>query len=46
MASLRTRTRKDGTPYYAVLYRSVGKQASTSFGDLATATSSEISLMP
>ncbi|HEY6575769.1 MAG TPA: hypothetical protein VI029_12735, partial [Mycobacterium sp.] len=31
MASLRTRTRKDGTEYYAVLYRLRGKQTSTSF---------------
>ena len=39
MASLRTRSRKDGTVYYAVLYRDIGKQTSTSFEDLGTATS-------
>ena len=33
MASLRTRSRKDGTVYYAVLYRDSGKQTSTSFED-------------
>jgi integrase len=37
-ASLRTRTRKDGTAYHAVLYRHDGKQTSTSFEDVATAT--------
>jgi hypothetical protein len=37
MASLRTRSRKDGSTYYAVLYRSGGKQTSTSFEDLGTA---------
>ena len=39
MASLRTRSRKDGTVYYVVLYRDSGKQTSTSFEDLGTATS-------
>ena len=38
MASLRTRTRKDGTEYYAVLYRLRGKQTSTSFDDFASAS--------
>ena len=37
--SLRTRSRKDGTVYYAVLYRDSGKQTLTSFEDLGTATS-------
>ncbi|WP_099251772.1 site-specific integrase [Mycobacterium sp. shizuoka-1] len=37
MASLRTRTRSDGTEYYAVLYRLKGKQTSTSFDDFALA---------
>jgi hypothetical protein len=37
MASLRTRSRKDGTTYHAVLYRHGGKQTSTSFEDLKTA---------
>lgn len=37
MASLRTRSRKDGTTYHAVLYRHGGKQTSTSFEDLETA---------
>ena len=37
MASLRTRNRKDGTAYHAVLYRHDGRQTSTSFEDLATA---------
>ncbi|GAS86721.1 tyrosine-type recombinase/integrase [Mycolicibacterium brisbanense] len=31
MASVRPRKRKDGTPYWAVLYRHNGKQTSTSF---------------
>ncbi len=38
MASLRTRNRKDGTIYFAVLYRLAGKQTSTSFHDLVSAT--------
>jgi len=38
MASLRTRRRKDGSVYYAVLYRLGGKQTSTSCEDLALAT--------
>jgi Phage integrase, N-terminal SAM-like domain len=38
MASLRTRNRKDGTTYHAVLYRHGGKQTSTSFEDVDTAT--------
>ena len=38
MASLRTRIRKDRTCHHAVLYRHGGKQTSTSFEDLATAT--------
>lgn len=33
MASVRIRTRKDGSTYYAVLYRHSGKQTSTSFPD-------------
>ncbi|MGN7780199.1 tyrosine-type recombinase/integrase [Mycolicibacterium sp. 22603] len=33
MASVRMRTRKDGSTYYAVLYRHAGKQTSTSFPD-------------
>lgn len=33
MASVRARTRKDGTPSWAVLYRHNGKQTSTSFPD-------------
>ena len=37
MASLRTRKRKDGSDYYAVLYRLAGKQTSTSFEDFASA---------
>lgn len=37
MASLRTRTRADGTEYFAVLYRLGGKQTSTSFSDFAAA---------
>jgi integrase len=37
MASLRTRTRKNGTTYHAVLYRHGGKQTSTSFEDVETA---------
>jgi integrase len=37
MASLRTRNRKDGTTYHAVLYRHGDKQTSTSFEDLETA---------
>jgi hypothetical protein len=37
MASLRTRARKNGSRYYAVLYRFAGKQTSTSFEDLTTA---------
>nr|WP_090281506.1 site-specific integrase [Mycolicibacterium komanii]CRL78001.1 integrase fusion protein [Mycolicibacterium komanii] len=38
MASLRSGTRKDGSTYVQVLYRLNGKQTSTSFHDLATAT--------
>jgi integrase len=38
VASLRTRSRKDGSTYHAVLYRLNGKQTSTSFEDLASAT--------
>src|SRR5215472_5505944 len=38
MASVRARARKDGTEYYAVLYRLDGKQTSTSFEDLASAS--------
>jgi integrase len=38
MASLRTRSRTDGSAYYAVLYRLDGKQTSTSFEDIASAT--------
>ena len=37
MALLRTRTRKDGTAYHAVLYRHHGRQTSTSFEDLSSA---------
>ena len=37
MASLRTRNRKDGTTYHAVLYRHGGKQTSTSFEDVDAA---------
>ncbi|KQH77215.1 integrase [Mycobacterium gordonae] len=37
MASLRTRSRKDKSTYYAVLYRHGGKQTSTSFEDFETA---------
>lgn len=33
VASVRTRTRKDGTTYWSVLYRHAGKQTSTSFDD-------------
>jgi hypothetical protein len=33
MASLRLRTRKDGTPFTSVLFREDGKQRSESFGD-------------
>ena len=38
IASLRTRSRKDGTTYDAVVYRHDGRQTSTSFEDLTTAT--------
>jgi hypothetical protein len=38
MASLRTRSRKDGSVYHSVLYRLDGRQASTSFEDVASAT--------
>ena len=38
MASLRAVTRKNGTEYVQVLYRLDGRQTSTSFEDLATAT--------
>lgn len=38
VASLRRATRKSGTEYVQVLYRLDGKQTSTSFEDLATAT--------
>jgi len=37
VASLRTRQRKDGTTFYAVLYRHNGKQSSTSFQDFDAA---------
>jgi len=37
MASVRKRQRKDGTPYWSVLYTLTGKQASTSFNDPADA---------
>ena len=38
MASLRTRSRKDGSSYHSVLYRLNGRQTSTSFEDVASAT--------
>ena len=38
MASLRTRTRADGSEYYAVLYRYNGKQTSYSFQDFLSAS--------
>ena len=38
MASLRSGTRRDGSTYVQVLYRLNGKQSSTSFEDLASAT--------
>ena len=38
MASLRNRQRKDGTEYYAVLYRLNGKQSSLSFNDFGSAS--------
>ena len=38
MASLRKGTRKDGSTYVQVLYRADGKQTSTSFEDIASAT--------
>jgi len=38
MASLRPGTRKDGSTYVQVLYRLDGKQSSTSFEDLPSAT--------
>ena len=38
MASVRMRSRKDGTEYYAVLYRLDGKQSSLSFDDHLTAS--------
>ena len=38
MASLRARHRKDGTTYYAVLYRHGGRQSSYSFEDFAEAS--------
>jgi hypothetical protein len=37
MASLRTRNRRDGSSYHAVLYRLSGKQTSTSFHDYVSA---------
>ena len=37
MASLRRRSRKNGSEYYAVLYRLNGKQTSTSFEDFSSA---------
>ena len=37
MASLRTRNRRDGSIYHAVLYRLNGKQTSTSFHDYVSA---------
>jgi hypothetical protein len=41
IASLRTRSRKDGTTYDAVVYRHDGRQTSTSFEDLTTARRSK-----
>jgi hypothetical protein len=38
MASLRSGTRKDGSTYIQVLYRLDGKQTSTSFHDVRSAT--------
>jgi hypothetical protein len=38
MASLRSGTRRDGSTYVQVLYRLGGRQSSTSFEDLASAT--------
>lgn len=38
MASLRARKRKDGSEYFAVLYRLLGKQTSTSFDDFESAS--------
>src|ERR1700675_5022943 len=38
MASLRSGTRRDGSTYVQVLYRLNGKQSSTSFEDLPSAT--------
>ena len=38
MASLRARKRKDGSEYFAVLYRLQGKQTSTSFDDFESAS--------
>lgn len=38
MASLRARMRKDGTEYFAVLYRLQGRQTSTSFDDFESAS--------
>ncbi|MGZ6880867.1 MAG: tyrosine-type recombinase/integrase, partial [Mycobacteriaceae bacterium] len=38
MASLRSGTRRDGATYVQVLYRLDGKQSSTSFEDLLSAT--------
>jgi integrase len=38
MASLRARKRKDGSEYYAVLYRLQGRQTSTSFDDFESAS--------
>jgi hypothetical protein len=37
MASLRSGTRKDGSPYVEVFYRLDGTQSSTSFEDLPSA---------
>lgn len=38
MASMRARTRKDGSEYFSVLYRLQGRQTSTSFNDFASAS--------
>lgn len=37
MASIRERRRKDGAPYWSVLYRHAGRQRSPSFPDQAAA---------
>ena len=46
MASLRSLTRNDGSSYVQVLYRLDGKQTSTSFHDMGSATSSRSSSLP